>query len=560
MSQPHTPPEEPEQPPRPPQQGPYGYPHQPPAQPVADNPYAQAPPQQPGAYGYPQQPPNGGYGSSQPPTAGGFGYPQQQFPGPTGGGEPPRRRRGPVLVAAAVAVAIVAAVGGYVALAGGDDPAPKKPVAKQTEDAKPSPSASIDKGDGLGDGGDPDDDQDYNAKRKPGEAKVLFTVNAPDVPSGGASVPHGFTTSNGLVVKAAYKAVVGYDAKTGRKAWGTALPGGLCAVPREATADDRVVLSYGELKDNVNACDHLMQLDLRTGKVGWQKEVPEEGDFDSFLSSELTQSADVAVVTRDTAATAFSVADGKKLWVDKTEGECRFGGHAADRTSMVQVTTCGFDEARDQLRGVDPRTGKELWSSKKLPAGWKIDKVFSMNPLVVYSQHEEDKKWNIAVFDKGTVRSQVDLKDQIEPECAFTLSLRGLQSCTGVAARQDLIFLQTKPEDNRNAIVAVDTRTGKEARRAKSPEGRTMRPLEVQADGRLVVYVRPSADQGGMVGTLGADGVPRKLLQLPAATSAVERRLYNPEIGFDAGRVTLAPSRLNGNDEARELLMLVYGP
>ena len=67
----------------------------------------------------------------------------------------------------------------------------------------------------------------------------------------------------------------------------------------------------------------------------------------------------------------FAAADGKKLWVEKTEGECRFGGYAADRTSMVQVTTCGFDKARDQLRGVDPRTGKELWSSKKLPAGWK---------------------------------------------------------------------------------------------------------------------------------------------------------------------------------------------
>ncbi|MGX1238913.1 hypothetical protein RKD46_000017 [Streptomyces pseudovenezuelae] len=191
----------------PPTQPGYGYPQAPGAQPgygypqapgqPAPGPYAQQPGpygQQPGPYGapsgpYAQQP--GPYGQQPGPYAQpGYGYPQQQYPGapaPGGSGGGPFKGKPAVIIGAALAALLVVGGGIFLVTSGGDDEG-KDPVAKSSGEAvRPSESAEVDQGDGKGDGREANDD--LNAGRKDGEAKVLWlTKNDVDLPRNGKNV------------------------------------------------------------------------------------------------------------------------------------------------------------------------------------------------------------------------------------------------------------------------------------------------------------------------------------------------------------------------------------
>lgn len=150
--------------------GPYAAPAQP-------GPYGPpAPPAQPApGYGYPPQP--GPYG--QPPQ--GYGYPGQQPPqppqsgGPRGGGR--FRGRTGTIVAAVLAVALLAGGGIWFALdgdGGSGKPTAGPELSSGPPDPSPSPSPSRRKNrndDQLSPGAEA---EAVNAKRKPGEAKMLW--------------------------------------------------------------------------------------------------------------------------------------------------------------------------------------------------------------------------------------------------------------------------------------------------------------------------------------------------------------------------------------------------
>ncbi|MDG9719408.1 PQQ-binding-like beta-propeller repeat protein [Streptomyces sp. DH24] len=542
----------------PPPQGPpqpgYGYPQQP-GQP---GPYAQPGPYNAGPYGQPPQP--GPYG--QP----GYGYPQQpQYPGAPGtpppGSRNPFKNRTALVVGGAVAALLV--IGGTVfAVAGGGDDKDDKPVAGKSDDPKPSVSgAPVNPGDGSGDGGE--DPDNLNEGRKAGEAKVLWYKEAPDAPGSGAEA-EGMWITDKTAVKAAYKQLFAYNVGDGRPTWDAiTFPQKVCATTPQKTSDDKIVVAYMSGSSDRAKCNQLQQIDLNTGEKGWQGEVAEGGLFDSTLSLGLTITGDTLMVGRSQSGTAYDVKSGKKLWDKKKYGDACFPTAFAGGQKLVAVSSCGASTSNehDEVQELDPRTGQARWT-QKFDKGWRVARTYSVDPLVVYSTHQDKKAWNISTLgDDGKFRSQVEVDEDFAPECGWAILERNLQGCLGVAADDDTLYLPTEATASANEIVAISLDTGKEKWRVKSPADESMLPIKTEG-GKLVAYVQPSYDAGGQIvsiATAGAGHQPTKLLQNPVGAADIENGFFSKAIDWVDGRFYISTTRLNGNDDAKEKLMLAYG-
>ncbi|GKQ40033.1 PQQ-like beta-propeller repeat protein [Streptomyces sp. A012304] len=570
-------PQMPGQPPQAPQPG-YGYPQQQPQQP---GPYAQqpgpygAPPQQPpygqppqpGPYSQPQQPgPYGAQPSGPYPQQQGYGYPPPPFPGapgtpPPGGSRNPFKGKPALVVGAAVAALLV--IGGTVfAVTSGDDEGGKKPVAKESDDGKATASESpVNPGDGSGDGGE--ESEDFNADRKAGEAKVLWYKEAPDAPASGADAPGMWITSK-AAVKAAYKEVVAYNIADGKPTWSTiSLPQKVCAVTPQKTADDKIVIAYMSGTSDRAKCNQLQQIDLATGAQGWKATVEDGKLFDSAASISLSLAGNTLMVGRSSSGTAYDVRTGKKLYDTQKYGEDCFPSAFAGGTKLIAVSSCdalGANE-HDEVQELDPATGKVKWT-QKFDKGWRVERTYSVDPLVVYSTNDDKKAWNISTLKpNGTFRSQVGFDEEFAPECGFAILTRDLTGCTGTAADANTLYLPTDAKSGANEIVAIDLSTGKEKWRVKSPTEEAMQPVKVEG-GNLIAYVEPSYDTAGRVvaiPTAGSAHTPKTVMQLPKSTIDIEDGFYSPDLAWVDGRFYLSSTRLTGNDDSKEKLMLAYG-
>ncbi|MEV5095872.1 PQQ-binding-like beta-propeller repeat protein [Streptomyces rochei] len=574
QGQPQTPPPPQGAPSGPPPQPGYGYPQQPPqpgpyGQPGQPGLYGQPGPYNSGPYGQPQQP--GAYGQPGQPGQPGYGYPQAQFPGAPGtpppggpGSRNPFKGKPALAIGAAVAALLVIGGGVWAVTASGGDDKDKKPVAGKSDDPKPSGSggAPVNPGDGSGDGGE--DPENLNEGRQAGESKVLWYKEAPDAPGSGADAD-GMWITDKAAVKAAYKQVFAYNVGDGKPSWEPiAFPEKICAVTPEKTADDKIVVAYMSGSSDRAKCNKLQEIDLATGQKGWSEEVADGELFDSTLSVELTVSGSTLMVGRSQSGTAYDVTTGRKLYDKKRYGDACFpAGFAGSATKLVQVASCGAggDNAHDELQGLDPKTGKVLWTYK-YEKGWRVARAYSVDPLVVYATNEDKKVWNISTFTSGgKVQEQVGVDEDFAPECGWAILERDLQGCAGVAVGGGALYLPTEATTGANAIVAIDLATGKEKWRTKSPADESMMPMKVEGD-QLIAYVQPSYDAGGRVVSIptgGSDHKPVELLKNPQAVADIENSFYSKDIDWVDGRFYISSTRLTGNDEAKEKLMLAFG-
>lgn len=554
----------PQQPPAQPQQpGGYGHPQQPgpygppPQQP---GPYAPTPPQQPGPYGYPQQP--GPYGVPA------YGYPQQpQHPGPAApgqGGRGPFKGKPAVLIGAAVAGLLVVGAGVWAAVGRGGDDEPRKPAAQGSSPA-PSASASDDPvNPGYGDGGGEraDDEEDFNAGRKPGDARVLWYKQAPDAPGSGADAP-GMWVAGDVVAKAAYKQVFGYKAADGKAAWKpVTFDNKICAATQQQTSAGKVVVATMNGGGSRAKCNQLQEIDLATGAKGWTAEVADGDLFDSTLQLELHLTGNTLVAGRSMSGTAYDVRTGKKLWDKKKYGKACFPSAFAGGTKLVVVSSCDAsgDDEHDEVQELDPATGKARWT-QRFEKGWRVSRAYSVDPLVLYSTNRDKNAWNISVLtSSGAFRSEVKVDEDFAPSCGFAVLARDLTGCNGVAADAGTLYLPTDARSRANEIVAISLDTGKEKWRVASPTDRSMVPVKVEG-GKLIAYVQPSFDAGGRVVSIptAGGGKPVTLLQHPEGGARVEGGFYSKDFDWVDGRFYLSTTRLTGNDAAREKLMLAFG-
>ncbi|NEB81283.1 PQQ-binding-like beta-propeller repeat protein [Streptomyces sp. SID14478] len=591
-TQPQTPPP-PQQPPAPgygypqqqPQQqpGPYGQPQQPGpyAQQPQPGPYGQQPQpgpyaQQPGPYAQPQQP--GPY-AQQPGPYGQqpqYGYPPQQQPTPPGGGGGGGGIKGKTWAVAAAAVALLLVAGGVVfaVVGGGDDD--KKDTADKNKDPKASSSAStpVNPGDGQGDGHA--GEEDLNSGRQSGEAKVLWYKTAPKVSSDGADAP-GMWIADKVAVKAAYKEVLGYNIGDGQISWpAIKLPQKICSVTKKPSDAGKIVVAYMSGTSERAHCNQVQEIDLNTGAKGWTAKIPEHesGDDISFdgTGSSISLSyvgSDTLIVGRSMSGLALDAKTGakKKFVVEQYGADCFPKAYTGNKDKLLAVASCGAGgkNAHEELRQLDPDTGKALWT-KKFPKDWSIANVYSVDPLVVYSTNEDDKKYNIASFknNSSAVQSEVGV-DGLDTNCGssgfFSLD-RKLDGCQGVVADASTLYMPTKGKTGgANEVVAISLTSGKERWRVKSPEDQSLRPIKIEG-GAVVAYMEASyGGTAGRVVSIPVSGAhtPKTLLQNPAGTAEIESSFYSKDIAWEDGRFYLSATSLSGSAKGQQKLMLAYG-
>ncbi|NUK97181.1 PQQ-binding-like beta-propeller repeat protein, partial [Streptomyces lunaelactis] len=518
----------------------YGYPQQAPGQP---GPYSQQPgpySQQPGPYGgYPTQPQ----------------YPGAPIPPGSGGGSFFKGKPG-VIIGAAVAGLLVIGGGTYLAVSGGDDTKDKKNVSKSSGDPKPSGSESVDQGDGSGDGREANDD--LNAGRKTGEAKVLFLAkNDVDLPRNGAEV-FGPWVVGDTVVKGMYKEVVGYSVTDGKKKWSLPLGTEICSAPAQTSTDGKIVVGVKDGLTEKAKCTDLQMIDLKTGKAGWKKPIPKAtGAFGSLSDFTLSISGSTLAAGGSGNSYGFSMADGRQLFKGPTEG-CKPFAFAGGPKLLAAAScpTSDYNKPKQQLSEVDPTTGKAKWTYNA-PVGWEIDKVYSASPLVISLTQREPKKWSIvALKDNGTPRAQIDGgKDKFQPRCGgkFVVFGQNLEGCTGVAADASNFYMSTETAyGTPNEVIAFSLDTGKARWRSKAGGKGQMTPLRMEG-GNVLVYTEASYDKGGSLGTIApTGGAPKVLLQHPASTAEIESSFYSSKTVYADGRFFIASSRVSASNDAEE--------
>ncbi|MBO1336524.1 PQQ-binding-like beta-propeller repeat protein [Streptomyces sp. VRA16 Mangrove soil] len=583
-----------QQPPQPPPAAPqpgYGYPQQPPTQPQQPGPYGQQPqqpgpygqqPQQPGPYGQPQQP--GPYAQQPGPYAQQpgpygqqpqYGYPPQQPPGPPGpggNGSGPGGIPKKTWAIAASALALLLVAGGVVwAVAGSGD---KEPVAEKTDDPKSSSSAPVNPGDGQGDGHA--GTEDLNSGRQSDESKILWYKTAPKVPGDGADAP-GMWITDKVAVKAAYKEILGYNVADGKISWpAVKLPQKICGVTETPSADGKIVVAYMSGVTERANCNQVQEIDLNTGAKGWTAKIPEKENDDDFFDGTGSGisldyvGADTLMVGRQMSGLGLSAKDGKKKFVVQEYGtDCFPKGYAGDSKKLLSAASCGAggNNAHEELRQLDPDTGKALWT-RKYPKGWSISNVYSVSPLVVAAENDDKKAYNVAAYkdNSAAVASEpgTSIKD-LDTGCGggmFSFMDRPLESCQGIVADASTLYMPTKGKSGgANEIVAISLTSGKERWRVKSPADQSMMAVGTES-GAVVAYMDPAySGAGGQVLSIATSGAhtPKTLLKNPAGRAEIESGFYRKQVAYADGRFYLSAASLSGTAKGQQKLMLAYG-
>ncbi|OII63745.1 PQQ-binding-like beta-propeller repeat protein, partial [Streptomyces sp. CC77] len=483
-------------------------------------------------------------------------------PGSGGGGF--FKGRPGIVIAAATAGLL--AVGGVTwwAVSGDDDP--KAPVAKPSAPAtaqEPSGAASaeVDKGDGSGGGRAQDDD--LNAGRQPGEAKVEWLVkNDQDLPRNGADV-FGPWVVGDTIVKALYRKIEGFSVADGKKKWSIPFQTDICQSAPAPNADGIIVISVKDGTGDRANCRVMQQIDLKSGKAGWKKEIPQDGGPFSKLSEASLAIAGNTVTAAGTGNSyGFSLTDGKQLY-GRPDETCKPFAFAGAGARLIGAASCPVDDyanPQHEVWDVDPATGKPKWKYR-LKRGWSVDKVYSVSPLVVNVVNNEKKQRAVlALKDDGTQRSQLSSgRDEgFRAECSGGLIVFGenLQDCAGVVADADTFYMATEPTSGlrgTNELVAFDLNTGKPKWRTSAGSERTLVPIRKEG-AEVVVYIKPTYDSGGAVATVSATGgKPKVLLQHPSSVARVERDFWSTRYAYAGGRFFLASGRVSAQNDKAEL-------
>ncbi|MFI0981355.1 PQQ-binding-like beta-propeller repeat protein [Streptomyces sp. NPDC021093] len=564
------PPGPPAGPPAGPPQGPppgqpgYGYPQAPPT--AADNPYAQqtAPTQ---GYGYPgqpgQQPGQPGPYAQQPQP--GYGYPGQPgapVPGPNGGG--PQNKQKLLLIIGAAVAALIVIAGGIYLVSGGEE----KPVAKPTTGATSAPA--VDNGDGKGGNGQSeapgrDAGTDLNSSRQPGDSKVLWNhVNAVDLPKGGGKMMPMWYVGD-TVIQTYYKTMTAYGVADGKKRWEVPFPNEVCAAPRQVGTGDKVVIAVNNNNTEKAKCNQLQQVDVKAGKAGWRKEMESAGLFLTPDAQTMTIAGDTVAVSHFVGGSAYKVSDGSKVFGNEKIGECRASAFAAQGTRLISVDSCGTSDATtEQVRELDSATGKTK-STWKVPKDWSVKRAFSVQPLVLYMEKGKKEAGNITFFKAdGSPAAQLAKGEELpDPTCGWAIMSRDLQGCQGVAADANTLYVPSKAESavgasRANEVRAYDVNTGKRKWASKG-EGVTLLPVKAEG-GFVFAYTEPSYDKpGGLVKIPAAGGNPVSVLKNPSSVQSVENGMFSKVLGYEGGRLFLAPDRVSGKDDEKPHTLLAFG-
>ncbi|MEV7446942.1 PQQ-binding-like beta-propeller repeat protein [Streptomyces sp. NPDC091204] len=526
----------------------------PPAGPPAPPAGPPAPAQQPAAppaygypqtgpgYGYPQQPgtppPYGAPGA--PSSFGSAGAPAPAAQGPTGGGNDKRTQ---LMIVGAALLAIVLIVGGGLWYASGDGGGDGR---KDTADSGPDKPGDDKSQPGAG-----------GSEKVPANVKSKILVNQPSpTPDEMVQVPGSWLTDSTYVKSDVYK-IVGYNVVDGGKKWEVPLPGELCGASRHVT-DNKTAVIFRPTKPTPEvkypACTEVGVVDLNAGKLLWTGQAKGATSGDKPVSYyEVTVSGQTVAAGGPSGGAAWSLADGKSLWLPKVDGEgCRDVGYGGGEALAV-IRRCGQSSNQTlYAQALDPNTGAPQYSYK-LSAGIETAGIVSTKPLIVSADVGKTAKNASGVSDLFVIDGAGQLKTHISlssgtfgGECHTEV-----ERCSGMIVGNGKLYLPSYEHQGKDAygktneLLSFDLETGKQTTdRADAGERYKLYPLRMDGS-NVIAYKEPPYDKGGQVVSIDGKTMKETVLMENPSDKTTQRieTAYSPnyhEYRYHNGKLFLA--------------------
>jgi hypothetical protein len=195
----------------------------------------------------------------------------------------------------------------------------------------------------------------------------------------------GAWTHGDAIIRVRLDGPTSYDSATGRQLWSFTLPGTdiACSVSGSPGTTEQAVglIAFGQTSSQ---CDHLMAVDLATGRQLWAQALPYQlsGGSEGGL---LTVAGDTAVVVSEEKDLGLDLQSGTTKWTGLAPGEsgssCSTQEVAAAGPSLIALARCqsGFN-----VLSLDPATGKPAWTAPVTePTDAFQIQVLSADPVVI---------------------------------------------------------------------------------------------------------------------------------------------------------------------------------
>ncbi|MDJ1138138.1 hypothetical protein [Streptomyces iconiensis] len=127
----------------------------------------------------------------------------------------------------------------------------------------------------------------------------------------------GMWTTERNFVKADLKKIVGYPLDGGKPRWQVPLGGEICWTSPEVSPDGFVAVVFKNDKDDPAVCTEVGLVDLKRGKLRWQRQALEDGSAQMF--DEVTIGGGT-VAAGGTSGTAGWTLGGRRLWAPRAAG------------------------------------------------------------------------------------------------------------------------------------------------------------------------------------------------------------------------------------------------
>jgi hypothetical protein len=200
----------------------------------------------------------------------------------------------------------------------------------------------------------------------------------------------GAWATGGSLVRVRVDEVVSYDAATGLQQWSVPIPGTdvACALSglgagTGAESGTGLIL-YGS---DSSTCDHVMAIDLSTGRQLWASALPSPDDSAVEIIGQLAITGGTAVVLTDDGPMGLSVSSGARLWGPARPGECSVRQLAGSGSSLVALGSCftgsGTETSYDVF-SFSPATGKQVWDHRVSDSADAYSpRILSVSPLLI---------------------------------------------------------------------------------------------------------------------------------------------------------------------------------
>jgi outer membrane protein assembly factor BamB len=331
-------------------------------------------------------------------------------------------------------------------------------------------------------------------------------------PSSGELTGEGVWTTAGSLVRVGTGQLVSYDVGTGRPSWKLAVPGGdaACAVSTQSSEPAVGLIGYGAAG---GACDHVLSVDLGTGRTLWSRPVAAGWKGDQGTGFVAVGGGTAMVVTAG-AVLGYNLRTGVPLWTALTPGGCSDQTLAAARQSVAVLAACGRDF---DVIDLDSASGNQVWrTTVSEPAADYQFAILSADPVVVDDSLPGTPSANqvLAFGADGHLESTI-------PAGSVALDTSDyLGSGPDIVVSGGLLVGLTRPSGGHAVAVAFRLSDGREQWRVQLPDD----ALSLRQDGARLLVLDQSQPAPALdaitpaTGSLSAVGIiPRSVVDASGA-------------------------------------------